>query len=346
MKPSVIAIGLVLLAFFCFAGSASALDPMPNKPGFSGFVRPGYAYLDIKSNNVANVAGFDLSKRTINSRNSSPRGESTGIVNLPFRMNYTLDNLKTQFFIGNRMMNLSRIDASQQLGIKQAFDGVGLFQAGLLFTSISTKVWKDPYLENANRKRTDRNATGIRLVWDKIMESDFELAYSYRKIDIDHDNSGQSVGGLTANQLKRLERDGNEHIIEALYRFSFGDNKHHLEPKISYKYDDRDGEALKNKEYVFNLTYTFLDDPITVIATGSIGKADYDKRNPIYGEKQEDDIYGVSATIYYKNPWGWTVGNSMPVNFYILSAYAERSADINFYYERAVLTSAGLMFRW
>jgi len=346
MKQLTVLTGVILLAVLWVFSPAWALEQMPGKSGFSGFVRPGYGYLDIKTNMVASSGPYDISKRTINSRSSSPRSESRGIIGLPFRLNYTLDNLETQIFIGTKMMNINRLDISQEIGIKQLFDGVGLFQAGLLFSAMGTKVWKDPYLENANRSRTDQDASGIRLVWDKIFESNFEVAYSYRNIDINHDYSARSIGGLTKSQRKRLQRDSDEHILEAQYRFSFGDNKHHLIPMVSYKYDNRDGDALKNDEFLIGLTYTYMDDPITFTVTGTIGQAEYDKRNPIYGKKQDDDIYGVNATIYYKNPWGWRVGNSKPVNLYVMGLYAERSADIDFYYEKASMVSAGMMFRW
>jgi hypothetical protein len=321
------------------------LEPMPNTSGFSGFVRPGFGYLDIETNMVAKIGNFDLSKRTINSRNRSPRSESTGILNLPFRLAYTFDNLKTQLFIGTELIDLVRLDVNQQIGIKQQIDGFGMIQGGLLFSGITTKVWKDPYLENRSRSKTDRDIAGIRLVWDKILDSDFELTYTYREIDIDSERSGQSVVGLSYRQTRLLRRDRDEHSIRILYSFNIRP-KHRLEPSFTYRYDDCDGSARKNDQYVFKLTYNYMGDPFSLTFNGEIGWADYDKRNPIYRKKQDDDIYGIDLTLYYENPWDWSLAGSEPMRFYLLGAYAERDADIDFYEEEASLISAGVMFRW
>lgn len=322
-----------------------ALEPMPNTAGFSGFVRPGYGYLDIESNMVSKISRFDLSKRTINSRNSSPKSESSGIIILPFRLAYTFNNLKTQVFLGSDLIDLVRFDINQQIAIKQQIDGFGMLQAGLLFSSIVTEVWKDPYLENKRRSKTDRDVMGIRLVWDRILDSNFELTYTYREIDIDHDRSGRSVIGLSPSQMKLLERDSDEHSIQLLYSFNIRP-KHRVEPSFTYLYDDRDGDARKNDQYVFKLTYAYLGDPLSLTFNGEIGWADYDKRNPIYRKKQNDDIYGANLTLYYKNPWGWNLAGSKPMSFYLLGAYYERDADISFYEEKTSMISAGVMFRW
>ena len=333
------------MVLLLIAPTAHALEPMPNSAGFSGFVRPGFGYLDIESNMVAKIGNFDLSKRTINSRNSSPSSESTGMLNLPFGLAYTFDNLKTQLFLGTELMDMVRLDVNQQIGVKQQIDGFGLLQAGLLFNSIVTEVWEDPYLENKRRSKTDRDVMGIQLVWDRIMGSDFELTYRYRDIDIDDEYSGQSILGLNRSQRKLLKRDSDEHSVRILYTFNIRP-KHRIEPSFTYLYDDRDGDALKKDQYVFKLTYIYMDDPLSLTFNGEIGWADYDKRNPIYKKKQDDDIYSVDLTLYYKNPWGWTLAGSKPMSFYLLGAYYKRDPDISFYEEKATLISAGVMFRW
>jgi hypothetical protein len=52
------------LAVFLLLGAtwASALDPIPKEPGFSGFIRPGVGYLKYKSNWGAIILVFYLSK--------------------------------------------------------------------------------------------------------------------------------------------------------------------------------------------------------------------------------------------------------------------------------------------
>ena len=340
------AISIYFVGIMLMAAPAVALDPIPDEAGFSGFVRPGGGYLDIETNMVAEFSGFDLSADPINSIYKSNEGETTGIFFIPFNIAYTFNNLKTQIFLGTQISDLARFDLTQQLGIKQKVGNWGVMQAGVIQTGIATEVWSDPYVVGVPRITTDRDISGGQFVWDKIFGSDLELTYTFRSIDIDVERSGQAPAlGLTAAQQKLLDRDGDQHSIAALYVFKIGD-KHILAPSFSFNIDDRDGEARANDLYSFKLTYTFKKDPLLLVANGLFGAADYDKINPIYGIKQEDDIYGFGLTVYYKNPWDWSLWGSKPISFYVEGGYAERDADIDFYDEMVISASAGAMFRW
>ena len=342
-RNSAVSIFLVVILMIA-AHPVWALDPIPNQAGFSGFIRPGAGYLDIESNMVAEFASFELSDDPISSRFDSPDGESTGIFLLPFNVAFTLNNLKTQVFLGTQLTDLARFDLTQQLGVKQDFGGLGLLQVGFLRSGIATEVWEDPYVENLERSTTDRDITGAQLVWGNIFGSDLELTYTFRSIDIDDEKSGVFLG-LNSAQRSLLERDGDQHSIEALYLFKF-EGDHRLAPSFRFLVDDRDGDARANDQYTFKLTYSYMGDPLTVIANVSIGKADYDKTNPIYGKKQEDDLFGGGLTVFYTNPWDWSLWGSRPMRFYVEGGYYERDADIDFYEEQVVSATAGVFFRW
>ncbi|UCD79176.1 MAG: DUF2860 family protein, partial [Desulfobacterales bacterium] len=159
------------------------------------------------------------------------------------------------------------------------------------------------------------------------------------------EKSGESLPLLTSSDRDRLKRDGDQHSAEILYRFNF-EKRHQLAPAFTYSYDDRDGGAMKNDAYNFQLTYLYLGDPISLNLNALIGWADYDKRNPIFGKTREDDNYGLQGTLYYKNPWGWSLFGSKPMNFYIGAAYAKTDANIDFYDQEAILTTAGVFFKW
>jgi hypothetical protein len=205
-------------------------------------------------------------------------------------------------------------------------------------------VWEDPYVVNQRRDRTDRDSTGLRLTWDRIWGSQLQLQYTYRDIDINNEKSGEFLG-LSAGDRKLLERDGDRHVIEALYGFNFA-QKHWLAPAIIYAKDDRDGDAMSSDTFDFQLTYAYRGDPVTITANAFIGWADYDNRNPIYDKTQDDDRYSFSTAVYYKNPWGWSLFGSNPLNFYINAAYLEVDANIDFYDQKAFFSTAGLFFRW
>ena len=329
-------------------GSAVALDPIPQESGFSGFFRPGVGYLRFKSNLVASFLGYDLSEESIDSINDKPDAESTGLVLFPFSIEYTFASTRTQLFLGTDLADLIRFDMSQQFGVKQGIGNWGILQGGVLFSGIPAKVWRDPYVEGVDRSDTDRDSMGARLVWDRIFGSGLQVQYTYRNIDIDDEKSGQFLigqGRLTSAQAKLLERDGDRHVADILYRFNFG-KQHTLAPAFIYSYNDIDGDARKNDTYDFQLTYTYFGNPFTFTGNVSIGQAEYDEDNPIYNKDQEDDRYGIQGTLYYRNPWNWGLFNSKPFNFYIGGAYVKTDSNIDFYDQEAIMTTAGVFFKW
>jgi hypothetical protein len=182
------------------------------------------------------------------------------------------------------------------------------------------------------------------LTWDRIFGSQFQLQYTYRKIDISSEKSGDFLG-LSNDDKKLLERDGDRHIGDVAYRFNFA-KRHTLAPAFIYTKDDLDGDAMKSDVYDFQLTYAYLGDTFSFTGNAFIGWADYDEKNPIYDKKQDDDRYGIQGTLYYKNPWNWSLFGSNPMNFYVGAAFADTDSNIDFYDQEAFLTTAGVFFKW
>lgn len=333
-------------ALFLLVGTNTvmALDPIPQKSGFSGYIQPGAGYLNIKSNTVAKVLSFDLSDKRINNLNDEPDAESGAIFTVPYKLAYTFAGTRTELFLGTELGDMLSFDTAQQLGIKQEVGTLGVFQAGLLFSD-RVKVWRDPYVTGSNRDATGRKNMGGQLVWDKMFGSNLELEYSLRTVDITNEASGDSLVGLTGADRDRLDRNGTVHRASAGYGFKFG-NRHTLTPQVLFFYEDLDGEAMANTGVDLQLTYVYAGDPISLVLNGYAGEADFDKSNPIYGKTRDDDRYGASATVYYTNPWNWRLFGSEPMRFFATGAYFGVDSNIDFYNQEAVLGLAGVAFRW
>lgn len=323
---------------------AAALEPIPQESGFSGFIRPGAGYLSFKSNMVASFFGIDLSEKKIGSLDDSPDAESKVIVMAPFSVAYTFNSTRTQLFLGTDLTDLLQFDMAQQLGVKQEIGRFGLLQGGVLFSGMPAKVWKNPYVVDKNRKETSRSSNGGRLAWDRIFGSNFQLQFTARKVKIGSEKSGNDLG-LSAGEKDLLDRNGDRYNLEMLYRFTLAKG-HWLTPAFSYSRDESDGDAMAGDAYGFKLTYSFFGDPISLVLNGSIGATDNDKKNPIYDKTQNDDNYGLQGQILYKNPWDWSLLGSNPMNFYVEAAYAYINSNIDFYDQEAILTSAGVFFKW
>lgn len=337
---------LTALAILLMFGAslATALEPIPKESGFSGFIRPGIGYMRYKTNMVASFLGFDLSDKKTNSLTDSPDSQSSAIALVPFSLAYTFASTRTQLFLGTDLTDLMRFDLAQQFGVKQEIGKLGVLQGGILFTGIPAKVWKDPYVVDQNRNETSRKSNGGRLAWDRIGGSQLQLQYTYRKIDVSSEKSGEFLG-LTSSQRRRLKRDGDRHIGEVVYRFRFA-KRHTLNPTFIYSNNDLDGDAMKNDAYDFQLTYGYKGDTFTFTGNASIGWADYDDKNPIYDKKQDDDRYGIQGTLYYKNPWDWRLFGSNPMNFFVDAAYTNVDANIDFYDQEAIMVTGGVFFKW
>jgi hypothetical protein len=337
---------LTALAILLMFGAslATALEPIPKESGFSGFIRPGIGYIRYKTNMVASFLGFDLSDKKTNSLTDSPDSQSSAIALVPFSLAYTFASTRTQLFLGTDLTDLMRFDLAQQFGVKQEIGKLGVLQGGILFTGIPAKVWKDPYVVDQNRNETSRKSNGGRLAWDRIGGSQLQLQYTYRKIDVSSEKSGEFLG-LTSSQRRRLKRDGDRHIGEVVYRFRFA-KRHTLNPTFIYSNNDLDGDAMKNDAYDFQLTYGYKGDTFTFTGNASIGWADYDDKNPIYDKKQDDDRYGIQGTLYYENPWDWRLFGSNPMNFFVDAAYTNVDANIDFYDQEAIMVTGGVFFKW
>ena len=334
---------MALLILF-MADTVYALDPIPQESGFSGFVRAGAGVLKYKSNMVAGNKLMDVGLDTIDSLTDEPDSETTGMGMVNFELAYTFARTRTQLTLGSQLEDLAQMQLGQQLAIKQELPDKSVIMAGLLFSGIPTEVWKDPYVTNASREETDRDSSGARLVYDRILGSNFEFRYTYRDIEIDDEQSGAALG-LSAAQRDLLQRDGTDHWLDLNYRFTF-QKRHVLIPSVTYFLNDRDGDAMTNDGIDFQLTYIFINDPFSLVLNGRIGQADYDKANPIYGKTREDDRFGADIQVYYKNPFGWKPFGLDNFSVFAMGSYWSTDANIDFYDTEVSVGLAGVMVRF
>ena len=67
---------IVALGAGAGAPIASAIEPIPQEPGWRGFVVGGAGYIDVKSNFVAGNGMLDIGHETIDSIYDAPRSDS------------------------------------------------------------------------------------------------------------------------------------------------------------------------------------------------------------------------------------------------------------------------------
>ncbi len=219
-------------------------------------------------------------------------------------VNYTFVN-GWQAFFGTSIEDAVTLDGVTQLGARKNLGSAGTLQGGLLFSGIPTQVWEDPYAEGVQRDETDRDSAGLRLQWDRVLGTAFELTFSYRDISIDTERSGEGVTSVACDATCQdlLRRDGDQYHFDASYLFRLGEGQRHLlRPMVRYTTDDRDGDAISGDAYRLQLSYIFLGQGYTVASNVAFGGATQDARNPLFGRKTDSDRFAVDTTLFYRLP--------------------------------------------
>jgi hypothetical protein len=297
-----------------------ALQPIGDA-GINGIVNLGGSTGEIETNFLAQVDGVnvDLGDPRIDSFDS-PDSESLTMAVANFDVGYTLASGKTRFSVGNDFRDFIEFDRTTRIAVRHDFDSIGSMKlAGLAPPSLATKVYSDPYQTNVKRGTTDKEVSGARFTWDKIMGSNFEVVLSAANIDIEDEDSGQALG-LSKSDQDLLDRNGDILGLEVGYKFTLNDNNT-LRPSIKYIDRDLDGD------WATRVAYSDMSG---------------DKDNPIFGDANDADIYGISSIMSFPGSIGF-LGKWTPN---IGVSWADNDSDIDFNDSNIWMVSAALSRRF
>ncbi len=320
-----------------------AIEPIPSTPGWRGFVVGGAGYVDLTSNLVAGNNLIDIGQPVIDSVAQRPRSDDTFHPVVTGEINYTFGN-GWQAFFGTSLEDAVTLDGVTQLGARKDMGSAGILQGGVLFSGIPTQVWEDPYAEGVQREETDRDSTGLRLQWDRVLGTALELTFSYRDISIDTERSGAGVTSVACDAACQdlLRRDGDQYHFDASYLFRLGEGRRHLvRPMLRYTIDDREGDAISGDAYRLQLSYIFLGQGYTVASNVAFGGATQDARNPIFGRKTDSDRVAIDTTLFYRLPTDsgrWQAVGSV--------LWGEEDSDVDFHDSEVTSVSLGVMYRF
>lgn len=325
------------------APAALAIEPIPSTPGWRGFVVVGGGYADLRSNTVAGNNLIEIGQPVIDSLAQRPRSDDTMFPFVTGEVNYTFGN-GWQAFFGTALEDAVTLDGVTQLGARKDLGSAGALQGGFLFSGIPTQVWEDPYAEGVRRRETDRDSTGLRLQWDRILGSALELTFSWRDISIDTERSGEGVTSVTCAAACQdlLRRDGDQYSFDVSYLYRLGVGGRHLvRPMVRYTIDDREGEAISGDAYRLQLSYVFIGQGYSVASNVAFGGSSFDARNPIFGERTDSDGLVVDTTLFYRLPvesGRWQAVGSV--------LWGEGDSDVAFHDTEIFMINAGVMYRF
>jgi len=326
-----------------WSAQAAAIEPIPQTPGWRGFVVGGVGYMDLKSNVVAGNGILDIGRPQIGSVNDAPRSDDAVHAVFTGEVNYTFEN-QWQAFFGTSIEDAVTLDGVTQLGVRKDMGGPGVLQVGYVFSGIPTQSWEDPYAEGVEREETDRDSNGVRVQWDRIFGSGFQSTLTYRDVSIERERSGQGVLSVACDAAcqDQLRRDGDQYSFDVSYLFKLGEGSRHLlRPLVRYTTNDRDGEAMSGDAYRLQLSYVFLGQGYSVASNVAYGSSSQDARNPIFGVKTDSDVFAVDTTVFYRLPIAsgrWQAVGSV--------LWGEEDNDVRFHNNEVFSISVGAMYRF
>jgi hypothetical protein len=250
---------------------------------------------------------------------------------------YTLASGKTRFSVGNDFRDFIEFDRTTRIAVRHDFESLGSMKlAGLAPPALATKVYSDPYQTDVKRGNTDMEVSGARFTWDKIMGSNFEVVLSAANIDIEDEDSGKALG-LSKSDQDLLDRNGDILGLEVGYKFTLNDNNT-LRPSIKYIDRDLDGDAMSQDGAVIDLTHVYKSDSLVWATRVAYSDMSGDKDNPIFGDANDADIYGISSIMSFPDSIGF-LGKWTPN---IGVSWADNDSDIDFNDSNIWLVSAAL----
>ena len=324
------------------ASSAWALGPLPDTSGWSGFVSLGVGAGSLESNMIADVKVIDVDLGASAITNyGAPGDESFAVPAVALNVSYLFKNKKTLFSIGNDLANFLQFDRSTIVSIRHDTPRAGRFQLAIdSAAAIQTEVWEDPYLLGEDRKKTARDATGVRFTWDKILGSQFELKALTRNIELDDENSGSSLD-LSAAERGLLSREGDWTRVELGYLFTFGEGEHLVRPHIAALVRDLDGAAMSQDGFEVGVSYVRNTPTYGWATVVNFSSLDGDAANPLFGGVNDADGFGFASQIFFKKLFGasaWQPNVSL--------ALGELDSDLDFYDSKGWMVTVGLNRRF
>lgn len=323
-----------------FSANVNA-KPLAEESGWEFTINLNVGYVNSKSN----LSTSDDNK-VINDLNSKADSTDTAIA-FPFgRIQYTTEDLNTQFFLGNSREQISLSQFQYEIGIAHQFaDDSKLTVAYFPQLPFLNDVWQDPFLVGQKRHKIDQDTQGGRIELENIAGSPITLKYAYAQSDIDNDKSGESWSengvGLTERDLKKLQRSSDYHrvAVETMFPVYLDQAKIFLKPTLQYTARLADGDAVSYDDYEFQLALLIFKGRHTSITTVNIGSTHYDQQNPIFKRKQNSDNAGIFSVYSYAQAFNWR-----PLTFSLIAGYNQKDSDITFYDEQGFIVTTGLAY--
>lgn len=345
MKAVLISLELVIsLSMSVYASTALAelqdklINTRTKGSGWSGYlqvVAGGYSNKGLVS------VGDD--NEHINSFNATSRRSEEDFILPIWQLNYVLDETSTTLYFGVPDDSAFQNGIAFEAGISHEFaDGTVLSTSYTpSISGLGGEVWQDPYLTGQKRKRSDTSTKAFHIEVENIFNSGFSFRHSFGENFVDEDHAGESLSvRLTTAQLNQLQRNGKFNLTQ-LSLFLPIDRYFYVIPELSYKHTDAKGDANSFNRIRGNLTLVYQRNQIEYFINGYFNKDRYEKPNPVFNIKRQDESYGLTLGASYREPLGWE-----DIKLELITGEARQDSSIHFFDTTGQFVALGLSYQF
>ena len=322
-------------------GPVQAQQPMPRESGFSGYIELLGAYISTNSqldtdNENRQTDSLDKSGKRVHKFRPFPLG----------LISYTFADIRTQLYVGLLPENVAQGQFQVEAGIRHDLtDGTGLRAAFIPVTPLEPETWKDPFVINQNRQKTDITSYGIKLAAENIKDRGLSFRFAWVRATIDDEQSGQFLisqpdSFLTLADLDDLERDSNLYRFTGEYSLRLG-QRIRLKPILRYIRNDADGNANSFHGLSPQLSLSYFHNQLQATLNASVNTEWYDDTHPVFDKTRKDFNLSLFAILGYREPF-----NLRNFRFDWFNGIFQQNSNINFFESTSWLTALGVGYEF
>lgn len=312
----------ISLTIILIAGVSFAQNPEEDTSGFSGRIQAGGLFLQTDSQ-----LSTDGSSRRVDDLDRPADTHKAVIALASVYLRYQFEN-GTALYAGNPLEVGEGL--SLAAGVTQP-TGAGTLDVAVTWLPIE-EVWKDPYQTSGARDQTDVDVYGLKIEWQRIGGSPWELNYRIDRVDVDND----VIGDIESD----LERDGWIHQVGLKYNLDLQPGTS-LKPGMAVSVADMDGASNRYHGVQVETLLQRARPPWILIGVLQGALHRYQETHPLFDKTRRDTQVTTFAQIMRLGLFGY------PRLFAtVAGGYVWSQSNIDFFDSRTLLglASVGINF--
>ncbi|WP_295893605.1 DUF2860 family protein [uncultured Vibrio sp.] len=194
-------------------------------------------------------------------------------------------------------------------------------------TLVEGKVWKNPYLTDAQRVETNIEGNAYRLKYENEFLTT-NLAY--------YDRDVESEGSPHAE----LDRDGDGMFGQLAIVLPLSSSVF-IEPSLFYQIDNAAGKAMAYDKLGAGISASFLHNQYSFIIDTRYARSNFDAINPLFSATREDEHLNLTLSLIEEG-----IFNIQPLSLIAQMSYSESDSNIAFYDEEDLSFLLGSLYEF